>query len=348
MYEADNSLIKSIPWIRNAQFDGTFIFGLLGLAVATGIIIAVEPSLFLPIFVIDLWFLGFHHVVATFTRLSFDSKSFNEHKLLVVGLLPVVAGVTVLVAWWLGIWAVITIYFYWQWWHYTRQSWGVSRVYRAKDPDALYEDGWLDKAIFYGIPVAGILHRSSEQHTVFLSQEFWSLPVPGAVATGASYAAVALLVFWLGRRLDAARSGRLAAVHTLYMLSHFLIFGLAYFVTRDIVLGWLMINIWHNGQYILFVWMYNNRRFRAGIDPDARLLSYISQPGRLWLYLLTCIAITGIFYWGVLRTIDWLFFTGLSVTIVMYQVINFYHYLVDSMIWKVRKPQVRSTLGLAA
>ena len=65
-----------------------------------------------------------------------------------------------------------------------------------------------------------------------------------------------------------------------------------------------MINIWHNYQYILFVWMFNNRRFGKGLDPKARFLSYISQPGRIWLYLLTCITITGAVYWGVLRTID--------------------------------------------
>ena len=71
-----------------------------------------------------------------------------------------------------------------------------------------------------------------------------------------------------------------------------------------------------------------------------------AQPGRLWLYLLTCVAITGVIYLGVLGTMNWLFLAGLSATIVLYQIVNFHHYMVDSMIWKVRKPQIRETLGL--
>ena len=115
----------------------------------------------------------------------------------------------------------------------------------------------------------------------------------GAVGTGV------LLIIWLVRRLQAARLGRLSAVHTLYMLSHFAIFAVAYLFIADITFGWLVINIWHNAQYILFVWLFNTRRFKDGVDPEARFLSYISQPQRLWLYVLTCVGITGVVYWGV-------------------------------------------------
>ena len=91
----------------------------------------IEPSLFYPILLLDLWVLGYHHVIATFTRLCFDRASFEERRGLIVHLLPIVAALTILVAWQVGLWVVVTIYFYWQWWHYARQSWGVSRAYRT-------------------------------------------------------------------------------------------------------------------------------------------------------------------------------------------------------------------------
>lgn len=47
-----------------------------------------------------------------------------------------------------------------------------------------------------------------------------------------------------------------------------------------------------------------------------------------------------------LRAIDWLFFAGLSATIVLYQIVNFHHYVVDSRIWKVRSAPIRQTLEL--
>lgn len=335
-----------LPWIRNPRFDTGFIFGLPAISLAVFLAISAQPELFYPILIIDLWLLGYHHVVATFTRLAFDKQSFHENRFLVLGVGPLIAIATGLVAWLVGLWSIVTIYFYWQWWHYARQSWGISRIYRGKDPRAAYESGWFDQAIFYAIPVAGILSRSSEQHDTFIGLELWSLPVPPIVADLSLYAAFGLFLLWCGLRVRAAMAGRLAVAHTFYMLTHFAIFAIAYVIVRDITIGWLMINIWHNAQYILFVWMFNTKRFKDGIDPEARFLSYISQPGRLWLYLLTCVAVTGVLYWGVLRTIDWLFFAGVSATIVLYQIVNFHHYIVDSFIWKVRKPAMQKTLGL--
>ena len=341
-----NRSYAALPWIRNATFDSGFIFGLLALSCITGLIILMEPTLFYPILVIDLWFLGYHHVISTFTRICFDKESFKEHKFLMVGLLPIVIVFTVGVAWVFGLWVIVSIYFYWQWFHYTRQSWGMSRAYRGKDREAAYENGWIDQSIFYSLPVFGIISRSAEQHPKFIGMELWSFPVPTLVSDLSGYIAVGLLIYWVMARIKAALDGRLAVVHTMYMITHFAIFYLAYIATSDITLGWLMINIWHNAQYILFVWMYNNKRFKDGVDPDAKFLSYISQSGRLWLYLLTCIAITGVIYWGVLRTIDWFFFAGLSATIVLYQIVNFHHYMIDSKIWKLRKPKMQETLQL--
>ncbi len=336
----------SLPWIRNSHFDLGFIYGLLALAALTGSTVLYFPNLFWPILTLDLWFLGYHHVISTYTRICFDRKSFAENGRLIYGLLPAVAIGTMLVAWQFGVWVIVSVYFYWQWWHYTRQSWGISRAYRSKDRNQLYEDGWLDQAIFYALPVLGILNRSNQNPGTFITFDLWSLPVAGVIVQLAWFLTIPLLLAWLWRRWTAWRQGRLAIVHTLYMLSHFAIFALGYLVISDVTVGWLVINIWHNAQYILFVWMYNSRRFKDGVDPQARFLSYISQPGRLWLYLISCVAITGVVYIGIIGTMEWLFYAGLSATIIVYQIVNFHHYVVNSMIWKVRKPQFRETLGI--
>ena len=336
---------RSPAWLRDPVFDGAFIFGGILLGLLSGAAILYEPAWFYPILLLDLWVLGYHHVISTFTRLCFDRASYNERRWMIVHLMPAVAAATILLAWLVGIWVIVSVYFYWQWWHYTRQSWGISRAYRRADPGACYEDGWLDRAIFYALPMYGILLRSSQDHAHFLGMELRTLPVPASLANAAGFAMVVLVAVWAARRLVAVIRGRLALAHTLYMLTHFAIFGVGYVWMPDITLGWLMINIWHNYQYILFVWMFNNKRFAKGLDPRARFLSYISQSGRMWLYLLTCIAITGAVYWGVLRTIDWLLFAGLSATIVLYQIVNFHHYVVDALIWKSR---ARGTAGVAS
>jgi hypothetical protein len=333
-------------WLRNPAFDISFIFGIPAVAIFTGLIIVWQPSLFVPILIFDLWFLGYHHVIATYTRLCFDRKSFAEHWPLMVVFLPAVAIGTLAVAYFVGLWVIVSIYFYWQWFHYTRQSWGISRAYRGKERSALYEDGWLDQAIFYSLPILGILYRSHQDPGLFIGLDLKVIPVPAMVVNVAAAVTVALIGLWVLRRLQAWREGRLAAVHTLYMLTHFTIFLVAYLLIDDVTYGWLTINIWHNAQYILFVWMFNTRRFKDGIDPEARFLSYISQPGRLWLYLGTCVVITGAVYFIALGALDAMFFAGLSATIVLYQIVNFHHYVVDANIWKVRKAPIAKTLGL--
>ena len=169
---------RGFRWLRGPEFDLAFIIGIPALALLTGAVVVISPELFWPILLIDLWFLGYHHVIATYTRLCFDKASLESSKFLIFGLMPLVALATIVIAVAAGLWAVVTIYFYWQWFHYTRQSWGVSRAYRGKEPDALYEDGWSDQAIFYALPVIGILYRSYQRPGKFLAMELVTLPVP--------------------------------------------------------------------------------------------------------------------------------------------------------------------------
>jgi hypothetical protein len=137
--------------------------------------------------------------------------------------------------------------------------------------------------------------------------------------------------------------GRLPVAHTLYMLSHFVVFAVAYLLIEDITKGWLVVNIWHNAQYLLFVWMFNNNRYRGGVDPAARLLSMLSQTRNAWLYFLVLFCISTTIY----ATIESAVAAILPTTFVIYQTINFHHYVVDGLIWKVRRKPLQATLGIS-
>ena len=39
----------------------------------------------------------------------------------------------------------------------------------------------------------------------------------------------------------------------------------------------------------------------------------------------------------VLQAIDWLFFAGVSATLVLYPIVNFHHSIVDALIWKTHR-----------
>ena len=216
------------------------------------------------------------------------------------------------------------------------------KAYRRKARGGADENEHLAKATFYLLPLWGILHRSLQDPGQFLGLDLWVLPVPALAVDIVGMAAMASLVWWAGTRITAWWQGRLAVAHTLFMISHFAIFGIGYVVIDSIDAGWLVLNIWHNIQYILFVWLFNNSRFRDGVSAKARFLSRLSQSRNFWAYGLVCFGISTFAY----ITLN-SFVVALVPAIVVYQTINFHHYLVDGAIWKMRKKPMRKTLGLA-
>jgi hypothetical protein len=286
-------------------------------------------------------------VIATYTRLAFDRESLREHRFFVFYLPVLAIGATAAIALGVGAWTIATIYLYWQWFHYTRQSWGISRAYQAKSRGAVSESPWFSKLCFYLVPVWGILHRSRQASEKFLYADLWGIPIPDWLADGFGVAALLSVLAWGLSRLRAARAGRLPQAHTWYMISHFTIFAVGYGLVEDITHGWLVINIWHNAQYLLFGWLFNTNRFRRGVDDRARLLSTMSQPNNVPRYVMACLEVTtGIYALNQFLTHGQLLM-GVPAAVILYQAINFHHYIVDSRIWKIREKPMQKTLGLS-
>jgi len=343
--------VKTMGLLRNPGFDMFFIVGIPLIAIASGLLVMYDNNLFLPVLAADLWFLGYHHVISTYTRLAFDKQSLLEHKALVFYLLPAVCLSVVLLAVYAGPWVVTTVYIYWQWWHYTRQSEGISKAYAGKSRDMQTGNPLILRAAFYALPIAGIMtlsHRSPPQFLYFPLRTF---PVSDAVLMGVYIVTAALLIMWLIEQIKAYRAGKLAVPYVAYVLSHFAIYFMAYLYHSKIDYGWLTINIWHNAQYILFVWLYNNRRFNGRPSETQKFLSTISQNGRFILYMATCLTLSTLIYFLITSYLsdavsNAFTFTATMSGLIIYQTLNFHHYIVDSLIWKLRKPKIRQTLGI--
>jgi hypothetical protein len=344
--------VPSAGWLRSRSFDLWFIVGIAAMALLSGAVVVAQPSLFGLVLFLDLWLLGYHHVVATYTRLCFDRNSFISHRFLVLWLPPIVLAATIALAVGIGPWVLATIYLYWQWFHYTRQSWGISQGYRRKSGGLVTEGERLSKLIFYLLPLWGILDRSHQAPAEFLGLELRTLPVPGLLVDIVGAAALVGLAWWLAGRLVAWWRGQLPRAHTLFVLSHFAVFYVGYILIEAIDHGWLVLNVWHNAQYVAFVWLFNTNRFKDGIDPKAHFLSLISQPDRKLVYFATCFAISTALYLAIWLGIDTarghFEATLLPLALIVYQTINFHHYIVDGLIWKMRRKPIQQTLGMTA
>lgn len=332
-------------WLSSRRFDLVFVLLTAGVGLAAGLTSHLEPSLFYVILFADLWILGYHHVIATFGRLTVESGANGAHRWLVTWLPLAVLGGVIAMASGVGMWTLPTLYLYWQWWHYTRQSYGVAQMYRVKSPQGT-DGGWEMKAIIYLVPLTGILFRSYQAPAEFLGSELRVLPVPLFVVVGIGSCAAVAICIWLVKQCRAWMAGEMPLVYNAYMASHVAVFAVGYILIPEIDYGWLAINVWHNSQYLFIVWLFNRKRFKSGVDPKHRWLSTLSQPGKAGMYFAVTFAITVGVYIGLQSVVAAVSTATLTLSLVVFQAINFHHYIVDSVIWKVRKPAVRATLGL--
>jgi hypothetical protein len=325
-------------WLRDVRFDLALIVGVLALALALGGAAFASPALFGVVLALDVWLLAYPHVASTFTRIAFDREGVRAHRFLLFGAPPLVFAATA-GAFALGGAALLnTIYFHWQSWHYTRQSYGIARAYHRSAGVDPANDRLSDLVVF-AFPLWGLLHRAHQQPGRFYAAPLWMPPAPRPLVVIAGALALGALALWIVRHLRARRAGRpRSRGQALFVLSHVIITAVSYLAIPDITRGWLFINIWHNAQYLLFVWAMNARRFERGVDPRRPFLSRLCQPEHAVRYALVCLGLSAAFYFGLNQATGSLSWQVLPLALICHQTVNFHHYIVDAVIWRSRRP----------
>lgn len=327
---------RSFVW--NERFDSTLLMAPLALGLLAAAAVTSNPALYAAVVVADLWFLGYHHVVSTYTRLGFSSRGLRRNRFLAFDLLLVIVLATMALAFTAGAWVVASAFLYLQWFHYMRQGYGISRMYFRTTPDGQVAGArdLVANAVIYVVPVFAIAHRSMTMGDMFLAMPVKTIVPPQAVVTTLAVAAAVAIGVWFVRMGHRVASGSADIRYEGFLLSHILIFLAAYVWIDDANVGWLAINIWHNLQYVLVVWMVNVKRYSGRVDADEPLLSRISQPGRPVTYFACCLLITTLVYLVLNRFTVLVLGGGLAATLGIYMGINFHHYIVDALIWKRR------------
>jgi hypothetical protein len=333
-------------YFYNRGFDNVFIFGTLALALALGGFASISPATLLAVIFLNVWIFANPHVVATYTRIGASKTDVKRHWFLIF-VLPifVLVGVTI-IALSYEVSGLFTIYIITQTYHVSRQSFGIARAYRRVDRQPLRADR-LSEVLIYTFPLWGLLNWCVQQPDSFLGYPV-SLPfVSPMLVQIVGIISVAAGVLWVIRQWRTLLVADFNRRHDWFVLSHVCVFSVAYVWINDITLGWLIVNIWHNIQYLLFVWMKNIKR-------DTQPNSILALPrifgdigsidafpwrnaGKYLVVCLVCGALVYEVFDSIGRNLLWL---GLPTVLIMHFTVNFHHYLVDGIIWKRRgQPQ---------
>ena len=69
-------------WLSNKKFDLFFIFGVMLFALSMGAVVSNDKAIFGLVLVLNLWFLGYHHVISTYTKLGGTQQDKEDNFLL--------------------------------------------------------------------------------------------------------------------------------------------------------------------------------------------------------------------------------------------------------------------------
>ena len=341
-------MTPTLATFRSPGFDLFFVVFIPISAIMVAFYVAYNVSDFFFILTLNIWLLGYHHVISTFTRVASSTFQIKEHKWLMLYLPPVVLASVIGLDFIGSVIIISTVYLHWQWWHYTRQSEGISKAIQYKTGCKLDGNSAIHRAAFYGTATLSFLVMSSRNAEVFLGMPVATLPVPTQLTTLLTGCFLVTSAAWVGLLTYQLTYKKISGLFFLYQMSHIAIYYIAYVFFKDINIGWLAINIWHNLQYITFVWLTNRNTYGNGIDENNKIVSWLSQPNRAFLYFTACLGATFIFY----KTISMganiaSQYLSIPLVLIIFMSINFHHYVVDTVIWKIKKPTTQKAIGIS-
>ncbi|MDQ0013094.1 hypothetical protein J2W23_001473 [Variovorax boronicumulans] len=309
-------------------------------ALSAGVLASLSAPMMLAVLYIDIWLFANPHLIATYTRIRQISSSIKTHWVLIFAApLLIAAGLTIIALAYEAA-GLLALYFVLQAFHVTRQSYGIARRHdrRLQAPNQR-----LPYFLIYIFPLWGYLHRSAQAPESFLGYPIWLPPVPQELAFAIGGVAVTSALFWLARLWRYKNTDQKNNTFNSFVFSHLLISLVSYILINDITLGWLIVNVWHNIQYLIFV--YRQQRGNTNtIDNGGELESALAFPRPLTetlkrpaAFFLGCLALGAIFYVIADRIGESLLWLGFPTVLIAHLILNFHHYLADGFIWKRRR-----------
>jgi len=316
------TLLTLIPWLVSDVLGYPGYYVLIGVAVANG-----------------------PHLISTWTRVYLP-RAERFQRPVRYWVIPAIAfafAVTAEVRG--GMWIVVirSMIFYWATWHFVAQSWGVMRLYQRKHGAADQPIARLEKALIFLPAFWCALHRLfTGPRTLFGIEVLYIRPpaiLVNALGGVIVMLAAAYVAMWWGSRRS---RGAHEYIRLIYLPFNFLGFAMPFLVIRDGTSAFAAAALWHAVQYIAIVWLYNRRRWSSGVDPGARVVSWVSQPGRSLAYMgLIAVCAAGVYTIAFVASriaktsfedLAMMFWTGLTLG----------HYYVDGVIWKSRRYDLRT------
>lgn len=359
-------------WLVSGAFDGFFFLGSALAVVAAWVAHArfgVKPFHVLAFVAVAS---NGPHLTSTWTRVYLDRSELRRRPMVFVGV-PLLIGVALL---WLmakgpalapllgeagATRAVVTaferpgrvitsIILYWAVWHFAAQCYGLLRLYQRRSGEPERVGLRAESAFVFAVAAAGLAWRLHFGPTVLFGSPALAPPIPGALVFALLAVVAVCAAFVLADQTRRAATGQGVAWTRMAFLGAVVLgFWVPFMLIDDGTTAFAAAACWHGFQYLGIVWHFNRRRHATSDGQGARLVWWVSQPGRVRVaaYAALLLALAGLAY-AVIFAAAWAGgWSSHAVAGFVWPWLTLSHYFIDGLIWKMRKGDVAKTLQAA-
>jgi len=273
------------------------------------------------------------HLMSTYFRTYTCKAEFERYKpytlylliLLIIGLALCINSFGFQFLWILG-----SVYFYWQWWHHSRQSYGLGRKYQhSKEYQLSPLDSKLNDLVIWSVAILGIALKSNLAGDRYENIPIKVLHLPIDLIVFLLISVLVYIIFYLGRQLHLMLTHKI--VQGLFLI-HWAIQSfvfICFFGLLPTDIGIIAASFWHCTQYISYTHCHQQRKANSNMLQHP-FWKNLFQTDNWMVYL------------GVLLAFSFLipaFKVGFgalqlsSLALAFSMGLTFHHYILDGLIW---------------
>ncbi len=353
MHSSELNLKISNRWIVSKVIDLP-IFVFLPVLILAGYAIISQWISFEVLFVLVSISAGGHHVPG-FIRAYTDPFFLSQYRYRLT-VIPLCLLVTAIVLSYYNLGVLSFFVVAWSLWHGCLQNYGFLRIYDFKSGVVsnkwakldfwTYITCYLSILFFFGMRQTSLIVSFYEYGGwIIPTKLYWFLKWLLWLSAG-----ITLCIFTISNIYKWLK-GEIVSIRKLVFFCSSLIFW--YYcmkLTSHIVLGLILVEIFHDVQYNVFVWYYNRKRVKEQLS-QSKIERFLFKKSWLSLFIYA----TVIFFYGCIGLINppdemkflempfefhkhWLF--------KVFIISSLLHFYVDGFIWKVRNQKVQMDLGV--
>ena len=281
------------------------------LVLTTVAIVKFDTKFFAIVFFIDVWLFSQPHVISTFFKKA-TYERFSKKSLILWFVILLLTLYFILH--YKGIVIIFSIYFFWQWFHYFRQNYGIALAEKNHHRK-------IETIFLHLMPITALIALASKGPLGFLNY-YISFPViPFSFEFVKSFY-LAIFLCWLLFQAYCFKKQTFSFHNCINSLSAYLLYYWVYIYNDQFILGWLGMTFYHNAQYLLFNW--SKKEF---------INTFFDKKGLLVFYI--AMTIVSIVVYGSIRSLGAALSSPfIPIVLIMILSLNMLHYVCDATIWR--------------